>query len=511
MRSLAGLVAGLILFAAVPRTAAAFCGFYVADGDTRLYNNATMVVMMRDGTRTVLSMQNNYQGPPSDFAMVVPVPVVLQEDNVKTLPNDVFDRVDKLAAPRLVEYWEQDPCQPPQPEYDMAPMAGAAMDMDEEDSAGDDRDYKVKIEAKFTVGEYDILILSAEDATGLDRWLKKEHYKIPDGAAQLLRPYVAQGMKFFVAKVNVKKVRFEHGMAMLSPLRFHYDAAQFNLPIRLGLMNSNGTQDLLVHILAPGQRYEVANYENVTIPTNLNVKDEARKEFASFYATLFDATQVVHPRSVVTEYSWDAGSCDPCPIPPLSDDDIATLGGDVLGNTSSYGYVLTRLHARYGKDSLGDDLVFRTAPPIVGGREFVVGEGGALERGAREDSTNNFQARYIIRHAWTGPITCDNPQRGIWGGPPGGSQQIAVKPAEDVAFAPRGNASLGGYLKQDVEELDYHLSDPDRDVRFRPAGIPGKASSCAGCASGGDVGGALAVFLLAGLASLVVRRRRRLG
>jgi hypothetical protein len=44
--------------------------------------------------------------------MVVPVPVVLNQDNVKTLPADVFGRVDRLAAPRLVEYWEQDPCRP---------------------------------------------------------------------------------------------------------------------------------------------------------------------------------------------------------------------------------------------------------------------------------------------------------------------------------------------------------------------------------------------------------------
>src|SRR5574339_1054541 len=101
---------GMVLSAAaalalVPATASAFCGFYVSGADAKLYNNATMVVMMRDGTRTVLSMQNNYQGPPQDFAMVVPVPVVLQEENVKTLPPEVFDRVDQLASPRLVEYW----------------------------------------------------------------------------------------------------------------------------------------------------------------------------------------------------------------------------------------------------------------------------------------------------------------------------------------------------------------------------------------------------------------------
>src|SRR5258708_37010674 len=65
--------------------------------------------MMGEGARTVLSMQNNYQGPPSDFAMVVPVPVVLHKENVKTLPRDIFSRVDKMAAPRLVEYWEVDP------------------------------------------------------------------------------------------------------------------------------------------------------------------------------------------------------------------------------------------------------------------------------------------------------------------------------------------------------------------------------------------------------------------
>src|SRR5688572_6361388 len=88
----------------------AFCGFYVSGADASLYNNATIVVLMREGQKTVLSMQNNYQGPTQDFAMVVPVPVVLSEETVKTLPREVFQRVDQLAAPRLVEYWERDPC-----------------------------------------------------------------------------------------------------------------------------------------------------------------------------------------------------------------------------------------------------------------------------------------------------------------------------------------------------------------------------------------------------------------
>jgi hypothetical protein len=84
-RLLQSLVLGTSLFLCAPRAADAFCGFYVSGADAKLFNNATMVVLMREGTKTVLSMQNNYQGPPEDFAMVVPVPVVLQKENVKTL------------------------------------------------------------------------------------------------------------------------------------------------------------------------------------------------------------------------------------------------------------------------------------------------------------------------------------------------------------------------------------------------------------------------------------------
>src|SRR5688572_28191879 len=102
-----GALMGAGVFTAVP--AQAFCGFYVAPEDGPIYNDASMVAMMREGTRTVLAMSNNYKGPAKDFAMVVPVPVVLQKENVKTLTHELFKKLEALSAPRLVEYWEQDP------------------------------------------------------------------------------------------------------------------------------------------------------------------------------------------------------------------------------------------------------------------------------------------------------------------------------------------------------------------------------------------------------------------
>src|SRR5579872_4105475 len=146
------LLANLLLLGQ-PHPAAAFCGFFVSGADADLVNNASQVALLRKGTRTVMTLSNNYKGPPQDFAMVVPVPVVLQKEQVKTLAADVFRHIDQLSAPRLVEYWEQDPCYVPPPVPPMAPMAfggapGGMMDRAGVGSLG------VKIEAKFDVGEY---------------------------------------------------------------------------------------------------------------------------------------------------------------------------------------------------------------------------------------------------------------------------------------------------------------------------------------------------------------------
>ncbi len=466
------VVAALCL---APFAASAFCGFYVAGGGAELFNNATQVVLMREGTRTVLSMQNNYQGPPEDFAMVIPVPVVLKKDQVKTLPREVFARIDTLSAPRLVEYWEQDPCyvEPPYEEEDrMVQKSGGAVRREGGGGIG----ALVKVEARFEVGEYDVVILSAKDALALELWLKQNKYKIPEGAEPLFRPYVQQGLKFFVAKVNSKKVTFEKGMAKLSPLRFHYDTDKFELPVRLGLINAKEKQDLIVHVLARNQRYELANLPNVTIPTNIDLAPSAKSEFPFFYVSLFDRTLAKNPKAVITEYAWQATSCDPCPTSPLSQADFATLGADVMATKQSEEdqwkperqFVLTRLHARYDKTSLGEDLVFKAAPAIVGGREFLT-DGKALEQGSRPDSMNNFQARYAIRYPWKGKVECKSPVYGRWGGPPAGEQAAGTKSVQDSAFVARDPAKVEALAESPIAELSVKGLKARAGEALRPA------------------------------------------
>ncbi len=439
-------VALATLLAAGP--AAAFCGFYVSGAEGKLSNSASHVVLMRSGTRTVLSMQNDYRGPPEDFALVVPVPEVLEPDQVKILPDEVFARVDVTGAPRLVEYWEVDPCWRDNRIAHLA--AGPALEY-----AG------IYVLNQFKVGEYDITILGADDSTGLSEWLQRNGYKLPPDAARLLAPYVERGSKFLVAKVDVTKIKLVDGRAVLSALRIHYDAETLSLPIRLGMLNADGAQDLIVSVLAREHRYEVANRPNVTIPTNIVVDATVRKRFSEFYAALFDQTLARNPGAWVTEYAWDSDKCDPCPPGSMTARDYLTLGQDVTGGSNKW--VLTRLHGRYSPDDPGEDLVFRQAPPLAGGRGQPGRDGSFASQGSAPAKVNNFQARYAILNPYAKRrVRCkrDPPDFGLWGPAPRSKRKMVS--AKGTALARRGRLKLSRAVREDVASLGLKTRKPHR-------------------------------------------------
>ncbi len=396
----------LLILLGAPFSASAFCGFYVSGAGSKLFNDASMVVLLRDGTRTVLSMQNNYRGPVEDFALVVPVPVVLQKENVKTMPREAFTRLDELTAPRLVEI-PLDSCA----NRPLSGLGGSGSGMAGVGSLGVPRDLGVKVEAKFDVEEYEIVVLSAENSMGLQIWLKENKYKIPDGAEAALKPYVQSGSKFFVAKVDAKKAKHQDGELVLSPLRFSYDSETFTLPVRLGLLNSGGQQELIVHIIAK-ERYELANAKNVLVPTNFDVRTRTQPQFGAFYADLLDRTFKKNPGAAVTEFAWEGAlppptemaqdgiygvTCDPCPPPHPVDNPLAKYLGvlslpkiktDTGIAAFARGSTVTRLHLRYTKDSPPDDLVFKAVGPIAGGVPEMKAPGPA--------KANRFQGRYVM-------------------------------------------------------------------------------------------------------------------
>jgi len=374
--------------------AQAFCGFYVARADTSLYNKASQVVLVRDGERTVITMANDFQGETRDFAVVVPVPTFIEKEQIHVAERGAIDHLDAYTAPRLVEYHDPDPCQ----RYDLfsSGMArNSAPSAVLEGSADQSKSLGVTIEATYTVGEYDIMILSATQSDGLITWLKQNDYRIPQGAEPVVRSYLKQDMRFFVAKVNLEQ-QAELGYSYLRPLQVAYESEKFMLPIRLGTLNAKEKQELYVYTLTRTGRVETTNYRTVKLPSDSEVPEYVQNEFSDFYRSMFARqTDKENGRAVFLEYAWDMGWCDPCAAEPLSSTELRELGVFWVAGSNQQApaariapqpqnVYVTRLHVSYDRERFPADLMFQ-------------------ETGDR----SNFQGRYVIRHPWRGESKCE--------------------------------------------------------------------------------------------------------
>jgi len=264
----------------------------------------------------------------------------------------------------------------------------------------------VKVEDSFSVGEYDIVILSASESDGLETWLRQNGYRIPERASRALRPYVMQNMKFFVAKVNLKE-QVKTGFSSLRPLQFEFDSPKFMLPMRLGMLNANGPQDLIVYALTRNGRVESTNYRTVKLPANMNLPPYLKQggNFSEFYRAMFSQQAAREGmKAVFTEYFWDMSWCDPCAAEPLSADELKMAGvrwvqsdsappgqrGRVAPGGGAQPVMLTRLHIRYTPETFPEDLAFQET-----------------------SDRQNFQTRYVLQNPWKGSANAC-PQAGVY-------------------------------------------------------------------------------------------------
>lgn len=393
----------LILSAMVVHEAAAFCGFYVSKADGTLKNKTSQVILVRDGNRNVITMYNDFKGNLKDFAMVVPVPVVLEKKDIKVVDQAIFNTLNDYSKPRLVEYYDENPCN--RYLYDREEMKSASPSTNEVvvTAMGVKRkDLGVRVEAKYLVGEYDILILSAKESGGLKTWLNENDYKIPAGADEVLEPYIKSNLKFFVVKVNEAEKKKLPG-DFLRPIQISFSSPKFMLPIRLGMANADGDQDMIVYAFTKKGRIEATNYRTMTLPTGKNIPLFVKNNFGSFYANLFQHQWEKEGKALaMLEYAWDVSpknyvKCDPCVATAPSQQDLVQAGVWWLGkNWEDYSDVeddnedysdnvhFTRLHVRYNRKNFPQDLMFQVTP-----------------------NTESYQARYIITHPATGDFSCE--------------------------------------------------------------------------------------------------------
>ncbi len=360
-------------------TAEAFCGFYVARADGSLYNQASKVVYVRDGDRSVITMSSDYRGEASDFALIIPTPKVLGKNDIRTVKAETVDHLDAYSAPRLVEYFDDDPCNRTEYLVMEEPMV---TESGSENRTRGAAALGVEIAGEYAIGTYDVLILKAEQSDGLVTFLTGEGYKLPDGAEPVLQRYIAGGMKFFVARVNLERHEASETKE-LPPLQISFRSRDFMLPIQLGKVNADGPQDALIMMLTRRGRVEVVNYDAVPLPTDTDVPVFVKDRFAEFYRAIF--RNALPNGGIAMEYGWDMAWCDPCAADPLSRDELTELGVTWLSNSDEPGedVYVTRFHAQYTKDQMPEDLMFRET-----------------------NNRDNYQGRYVMNHPFDGVMIC---------------------------------------------------------------------------------------------------------
>jgi hypothetical protein len=443
-RIIISLCLACILVLSFATKAIAFCGFYVGGADAKLFNKASQVVIARNGDRTILTMANDFQGAVKDFAMVVPVPVAIKKEQVHVGKRTAIEKLDAFSQPRLVEYFDPDPCATPQlNEYSqdaskIAPAAPAAQRVRKAQG-----NLGVTVEDTFKVNEYEIVILSAKESKGLETWLRRSGYNIPKGTSALLSPYIKQNLKFFVAKIDLKEFN-KSGYQLLRPLQIAYESPKFMLPIRLGMINSRGEQDLVVYLLSPKGRIELTNYRTVKVPTDKAVPEYIKSEFGDFYKAAFQKVYEREQKKVAfLEYAWSVSNCDPCSSDPPTTTELKEAGvfwqdnGEVTPNQtfpsrrrsiSSGNTFITRLHVRYTRDKFPEDLIFQ-------------------ETGNQE----NFQGRYAMTHPFKGNLNCDAGKR----------YQRTLRPRLEQEAGTLAN--LTGWSIRDINrKIDFSITQPKK-------------------------------------------------
>ncbi len=445
-RIIISLCLACILVMACATQAIAFCGFYVGGADAKLFNKASQVVIARNGDKTILTMANDFQGAVKDFAMVVPVPVAIKRAQVHIGKRSAINKLDAFSQPRLVEYFDPDPCSTAEAgDFDnLAGRVRRPQSAPAPTTRKSNAELGVTVEDRFKVNEYEIVILSAKESDGLETWLQRSGYNIPKGASQLLSPYIKQKLKFFVAKIDIKEFK-KTGEKVLRPLQIAYQSPKFMLPIRLGMINSRGEQDLVVYILSPKGRAELTNYRTVKIPTGTEIPEYVKSEFGSFYKATFQKVYEREQKKVAfLEYAWDTGNCDPCSSEPPTPAELKEAGV-FWGNNSedlprninpsfrrpmpASNAFITRIHVRYTRDKFPEDLMFQ-------------------ETGNQE----NFQGRYVMNHPFKGNLSCDA----------GKKYQQALRPRLEKAAS--NLANLTGWSIRDINsKIDFPTVPPKSD------------------------------------------------
>ncbi|QDG50406.1 DUF2330 domain-containing protein [Persicimonas caeni] len=244
--------------AAAPQTAEA-CGGFFCNSQQPVNQQAERIIFSQNTDGTVSAVvQIMYQGPASEFAWLLPVS---GSPEVSVSSNAAFQRLQNATAPtyRLNTTIEGDCAQPDWDNAGGGVDAGTSADAGAGGGGGG-----VTVVNQGAVGPYNYTTISVDSGTSdpaqaaID-WLTQNNYDVTNIGADLIRPYLEDGMNIIAFKLTKSKDAGD-----IRPVKLTYPAELPMIPIKLTAVAANDDMGVLVWVLGES-RAIASNYRSLVL------------------------------------------------------------------------------------------------------------------------------------------------------------------------------------------------------------------------------------------------------
>jgi len=353
LRRLLLSVALLVAPAAVSLADGGFIPVYEGVANTA---DQRAVIIDRGDAETIV-LQTAYEGDASDFAWVIPLPVLISaQDAIATADPAVFDALDDMTAPRYLGG-----------HYEATGLCGCSGS-----ESGGRLDAGVTVWETLRVDGYDVAVLSAAQSSDLAAWLSANGYGLPAGSDATVQYYVDRQWYFVALKIaptprgNVGTGPPSGSGQDLRPVALTFDTTQLVFPLRISRVSTRNRAEVLLYVIGT-HRTEGDNYATADVQTPARW---AGHDFpASYDGWLEDTLSDAGGRALVVEYAGWASE--------YLFDGAAFDGLGLAGDT----WYVTRLRTRLTPAQMDADIML-TAAASDQSFEVVVGDGYAFVRGS---------------------------------------------------------------------------------------------------------------------------------
>ncbi|MET9962875.1 DUF2330 domain-containing protein [Streptomyces sp. NPDC006326] len=214
------------------------CGAMIPDGTSRIGVERETSVVRWDGHTEQIVMRFTVRGDAKRAAWIMPVP---GRATVERSDAALFTELGELTGPEhrtRTYFWPRNkdwPFSSTSGDTAAAPPPRAA-------------EAQVGVVGREQLGDFDVARLTATDPAALRNWLEDNGFKLPDGLAAELKPYVDQKWEY----VAVRLAPREKGRSLLGsldPLLIRFDSDRLVYPMRLSRL-AKTPQSLGLYVLA---------------------------------------------------------------------------------------------------------------------------------------------------------------------------------------------------------------------------------------------------------------------